>query len=71
MEDLTKLTPTQLLKIGNDIKAKHDALKKEILADTYEIERLEIAMNEKAEKLEELEKHYVEIVEIITKEDGI
>ena len=41
MEDLTKLSATELLKKGNDIKDKHDALKKEIIADTYEIEKLE------------------------------
>ena len=65
MEDLTKLTPTELLKIGNEIKAQHDKLKEDILADTYEMEKLEISINEKARQLEELEKNYVEIVEIL------
>ena len=71
MEDLTKLSPTELLKRGNDIKDRHDALKKEIIADTYEIEKLEKQINEKATELEALEKNYVEIVEIITKEDAV
>jgi len=71
MENLNALTPTELLKRGNDIKDKHDALKKEIIADTYEIEKLEKQINEKATELEVLEKNYVEIVEIITKEDGV
>ena len=66
MEDLSKYTPTELLKIGNDIKAQHDNLKEAILADTYEMEKLEISINEKAKQLEELEKNYVEIVEILT-----
>lgn len=67
MEDLKKITPTLLLKIGNDIKTKHDALKKEIIADTYEIEKLEKQINEKAKELETLEKKYVEIIELINK----
>ena len=66
MEDLNKHTPTELLKMGNDIKAQHDNLKEDILADTYEMEKLEISINKKARQLEELEKNYVEIVEILT-----
>jgi uncharacterized protein YccT (UPF0319 family) len=65
MQDLSKLTPTQLLKKGNDIKARHDVLKQEIIADTHEIEKLEKRLNKKVEELQELEKNYVEIVEIL------
>jgi chromosome segregation ATPase len=67
MEDLTILTPTELLKKGNDIKAQHDKLKEDILADTYEMERLEVGMNEKAKQLEELEQKYVDIVEMMNR----
>lgn len=49
--------------MGNDIKDKHETLKKEIIAETYEIEKLEESINKKAEELQELEKNYVEIVE--------
>ena len=56
MEDLSKLTPIELQKMGNDIKEKHDKLKEE----------LDISINEKAKKLEELEEIYVKIVEMIT-----
>ena len=63
MEDLSKHTPIELQKIGNDIKARHDALKKEIIADTYEMEELEKRLNEKIQLLQELEKNYVDIVE--------
>lgn len=63
MEDLTKLTPIQLQKMGNDIKAQHDKLKEELIADTYEMEKLEKRINEKVRLMEELEKNYVEIVE--------
>lgn len=66
MEDLTKLTPTELLKIGNDIKARHDALKQEIINTTLELEQLEAVLNKKLQELDELEKTYVKIVEIIT-----
>jgi len=66
MQDLNKLTPTELLKRGNDIKARHDVLKQEIIADTHEIEKLEKLLNEKVEELQELEKNYVEIVEILS-----
>ena len=65
MEDLTKLTPTELLVKGNQIKARHDNLKQEIIAITYEIEELEKSMNEKGQEMQELEENYVKIVEII------
>jgi hypothetical protein len=63
MEDLTKYTKIELQKIGNDIKAQHDALKQELITDTYEMEELEKRINEKVELMQELEKNYVEIVE--------
>ena len=66
MEDLSKLLPIELQKMGNDIKEKHDKLKEELIADTYAMEKLEISINEKAKKLEELEENYVKIVEMIT-----
>lgn len=64
MED-QKLTPTELLKKANDVKARHDALKQDIIADTNEIERLEKQLNDKVEELQNLEKNYVEIIEIL------
>lgn len=67
MEDLSKYTATELLKLGNDIKARHDALKQEIIDNTYEIEELEKNINDKVQKLEQLEKNYVEIVEKLSK----
>ena len=63
MEDLTKYTKIELQKIGNDIKAQHDALKQELITDTYEMEELEKRINDKVELMQELEKNYVEIVE--------
>jgi len=63
MEDLSKYTKIELQKMGNDIKARHDKLKDELITDTYEMEELEKRINEKAVLMEELEKNYVEIVE--------
>jgi len=63
MEDLNNLTPIQLQKLGNDIKAKHDALKEEIIILTFEIEEQEKKLNEKVIKLQELEENYVNIIE--------
>lgn len=49
--------------MGNDIKAKHEKLKEELIADTYEMEELEKRINEKAKLMQELEQDYVKIVE--------
>ena len=66
MEDLTKLTPTELLVKGNQLKAKHDTLKDEINAEMIELKKLDESINRKILKLQELEIEYVGIVEIIT-----
>jgi len=63
MENLDKYTKIELQKMGNDIKAQHDKLKDELIADTYEMEELEKRINEKVKLMAELEKNYVEIVE--------
>ena len=63
MEDLSKYTQIELQKMGNDIKEKHDKLKKELIDDTYEMEELEKSINEKAALMQELEKNYVAIIE--------
>jgi septal ring factor EnvC (AmiA/AmiB activator) len=63
MKDLDKYTAIQLQKMGNDIKAQHDALKKEIIDHTYEMQELEDKINVKIKNLEDLEKKYVMIIE--------
>ena len=65
MEDLSKYTKTELLKMANDIKTKHDALKQDIIADTIVMDELEKKVNEKIGVLTELEKNYVNIIEQI------
>ncbi len=67
MEDLSKCTPTQLLKLTNDIVSKHEALKQEIINLTFEADELEIKINQKVAELDELEKNYVEIAEEMNK----
>jgi hypothetical protein len=66
MEDYSKYTPIELLKMGNDIKTKHDALKQEIIEYSFQTEELEKLINKKLALLDELEKNYVAIIEIIT-----
>ena len=63
MENLSGHSKTELQKLGNDIKDKHDAIKEEIISYSYEMERLENLINEKVAELKELEKNYVEVVE--------
>ena len=41
MENLKKLTETELLKLINDTKKEHDKLKDKIINNTYELEELE------------------------------
>jgi hypothetical protein len=67
MEDLSGLTPTQLLKISNDIVAQHETLKNEIISLTYESDELNKKINEKLVILDMLEKNYVIIAEEINK----
>lgn len=63
MEDLKKLTETQLLKLINDIKKEHDKLKKEITDDTYKLEELDKKINNNIDLLTETERKYVQIIE--------
>ena len=65
MEELTKFTPTELLKRGNDIKAKHDYVKDSIVADINEVEKLQNQINDNVSKLEVLEQDYIKIIELI------
>ena len=67
MEDLTKYTPTELLKMINDIKLKHDTLKQEIIDHTFEVDELEKIINEKIINLTEYEKNYILLIEEMEK----
>jgi hypothetical protein len=71
MENLSGYTPTQLLKMSNDIVAKHALIKKEIIDASYQAEELEKSINEKLMLMDELEKNYVTIVEEMNKQNVI
>jgi hypothetical protein len=67
MENLTKYTPTELLKMINDTKVIHDALKQEIINYTFEVDEIEKKINEKLEILAEQEKNYILLIEEMEK----
>jgi hypothetical protein len=67
MEDLSKYTPTELLKLINDVKTKHEILRQEIINHTLEVDELERIINEKLEILTEFEKNYVVLIEEMNK----
>ena len=67
MEDLSKYTPTELLKIINDIKLDHDNLKEEIIKYTFDVEELENKINEKLKILLFFEKNYIELIDEMEK----
>lgn len=63
MESYSKYTPTELLKLGNDLSNEHKQLKEVIINLTVEVDELEIEINEKLEKLNIIEKLYVDVVD--------
>jgi hypothetical protein len=63
MENLSKYTPTELLKMINDCKAKHDTFKQEIVDMTYEIEVLEEKINARIDVITAAEQQYVALIE--------
>ena len=71
MEVSTGYTPTQLLKMINDIKQQYDSLKQEIINDTIVFDEIEKKINEKINKLTELEKNYVALIEEMEKQNAI
>lgn len=67
MEDLSIYTPTELLKLINDTKNKHESLKIEIIDILKEIEKWEKLVNSKIDNLENIEKKYVLLIEELNK----
>lgn len=67
MEDLSIYTPTELLKLVNESKDKHEAKKKEIIEILSEIEKWEKLVNDEIVKLGEIEKKYVSLIEELNK----
>lgn len=60
---ISTLTPTELLKLINDFKAKHEELKKEIIEHTFEIENIENLINQKVDRITNIENDYVLLME--------
>ncbi len=71
MKNLSEHTPTQLLKMINDVKEKHDTLKQEIINYTLQVEEYEKIINNKLNELTEVEKNYVALIEEIEKRNAI
>lgn len=67
MEDISKLSPTELLVLINKVKEKHDLLRQEIINHSYEVEQLEKTINNKINELTELEKYYVSLIDEMEK----
>jgi hypothetical protein len=63
MENLSGYTATELLKEINDAKKLHDAIKKEIVDYTYQVDELDKIVNDKISELTAVEKNYVELIE--------
>ena len=63
MENLSGYTSTELLKMINDNKAKHDTLKQEIIDYTYQVDELEEIINNKLNELTEIEKNYITLID--------
>ncbi|MFW6219883.1 MAG: hypothetical protein ACOC33_03505 [bacterium] len=67
MKNLSKHTPTELLKILNDTKKDHESLKDKVIQDTEKIDEIEKEINLNLEKITDLEKLYVQIIEELDK----
>ena len=65
MENLEHYTPTELLKLLNDLKSNHDIIKSETYNYTNEVDILDLKINYNLSILTELEKDYIKIVEEI------
>lgn len=63
MENLSGYTATELLKMINDCKVKHEVFKKEIVELVDEVETLELKINARIDVLTAMEKNYVELIE--------
>lgn len=70
MEDLSKYTPIELLKMINDSKAVHENLKKEIVDLTYEVDEIESKINKKIIELTLTEQQYVALIEELTNREN-
>ena len=61
MKNFDNYTPTELMKLGDDIVKKHISVKEEIVSLTKEIDSIEVTIKEKLKELEALEQLYLDI----------
>jgi len=66
MESYSKMTETELLHQIEDCKKWHEAIKKEAIQYTLQIEELEKQYNNKLIDLENIEKKYVDLMKELT-----
>jgi len=67
MINVNEYTPTELLKLGDDVVKKHNNLKQEIISLTKEIDSIETSLKNKLKELEALEKLYLDIIKAVDK----
>jgi hypothetical protein len=63
MEDLSKYSPTELLKTINEITVEHEKIKREIVEHTNEIDIIEKVINTKLIQMDSLERDYITLIE--------
>lgn len=71
MEDLSKYTQIELLKMINETNVQHESLRQEIIVDSYEFDKIEKMINKKIEHLNNLEKNYIELIEEMNNRNAI
>jgi hypothetical protein len=71
MEDFKNYTPTELLKMINDSKAEHEKIKQEIIDYTYQLDELEVVVNNKINELTAVEKLYIDLIEELTNRNNV
>ena len=71
MEEFSKYTPTELLKMINDSKAEHEKIKQEIIDYTYQLDELEVVVNNKINELTAVEKLYIDLIEELTNRNNV
>lgn len=65
--DLSKYTPTELLKMSNDIISEHDITKETLINDLRVVDEIQTKINKNLEKLEDLKNLNTIILEELNK----
>ncbi len=65
--NLSKYTPTELLKMSNDIISEHDITKETLINDLRVVDEIQTKINKNLEKLEDLKNLNTIILEELNK----